>query len=209
MSKIDFYHSPNTRSTGVKILLDELGVDYQLHLLSLKRGDHKRKQFLAINPLGKVPAIAIDGHVLTESVAIFIYLADRFNEAKLAPALDAPERADYLRWLVLYGSCFEPAVIDRHLGHDPAPGGMSPYGSYAPMFDALVAQLERTPYLTGEQCLAVDIYWGVALGWLTQFKLVDAHPAIMAFVKRIAERPCCKKAWVQEALLQQRLDQQA
>src|SRR3974390_172017 len=127
---IVFFHSPNTRSSGVRILLAELAAPHELRPVNMKAGEQRKPAFLAVNPMGKVPAILHRGALVTEQVAIYIYLADLFPQAGLTPGLDDPLRGPYLRWLAYYGSCFEPAVIDRALKRDPPPPPMSPYGDY-------------------------------------------------------------------------------
>src|ERR1700720_1159951 len=123
---ITFFHSPNTRSSGVRILLEELGAPYELRAVNMKAGEQRKPAYLAVNPMGKVPAILHRGELVTEQGAIFIYLADLFPKAGLAPALDDRLRGPYLRWLVYYGSSFDPAVVDRALKREPAPPAMSP-----------------------------------------------------------------------------------
>ena len=110
---VTLFHSPNTRSTGVLILLEELGADYELNLVDMKANEQRAAAYLAINPMGKVPAILHRGALVTEQVAIFLYLADLYPEAGLAPPIGDALRGPYLRWMVFYGSCFEPAVVDR------------------------------------------------------------------------------------------------
>jgi glutathione S-transferase len=110
---ITLFHSPNTRSSGALILLEELAVPYQLHVLDMKRGEQREAAYLAVNPMGKVPAIKHGDALVTEQPAVFMYLADLFPEAGLAPPIGDPLRGPYLRWMVYYGSCFEPALIDR------------------------------------------------------------------------------------------------
>ena len=102
--RFTFFHAPNTRSTGVLTLLEELGCDYDLHVLNLKNGEQRKPEYLAINPMGKVPAIRHGDAVVTEQPAVYLYLADLFPEAGLAPAIGDALRGPYLRWLVFYGS---------------------------------------------------------------------------------------------------------
>ena len=125
-AKVTLYHSPRTRSQGVQILLEELGAPYELHVLNFKLEEQHKPDYLAINPLGKVPAIEHAGAVVTEQVAIYIYLADAFPAAGLAPAIGDPLRGPYLRWIALYGSAFEPGPHRprakgraRHARHEP------------------------------------------------------------------------------------------
>src|ERR1041385_3280147 len=164
---ITFFHSPNTRSSGVRILLEELGAPYQLRAVNMMADEQRQPAYLAINPMGKVPAILHRGSLVTEQVAIFIYLADLFPGAKLAPAIDDPQRGPYLRWLVYYAAAFEPAVVDYAMKREPAPPAMSPYGDYDTMLKTLTDQLARGPYILGERFSAADILWGTALTWTT------------------------------------------
>src|SRR5580698_1220937 len=149
--KVVLFHSPNTRSSGALILLEELGAPYELHVLNMKAGEQRQPAYLAVNPMGKVPAIRHGDALVTEQVAIFLYLADLFPEAKLAPAIGDPLRGPYLRWLVYYGSCFEPALVDRALKREPGSLQMMPYGDYDTMLATLTDQLGRGPYILGER----------------------------------------------------------
>jgi glutathione S-transferase len=190
---ITFFHSPNTRSSGARILLEELSAPYELCAVNMKAGEQRKPAYLAINPMGKVPAIRHRGALVTEQVAIFIYLADVFPQAKLAPALDDPQRGPYLRWLAYYGSCFEPAVIDRAMKREPGQLGMVPYGDYDTMLKTLTDQLAKGPYLLGDRINAADVLWGTALTWTTKFKLVPELPVITDYIGRINARPAVTK----------------
>jgi glutathione S-transferase len=201
-SGLVFYHSPNTRSAGTFTLLEELGVPYELQVLDMKAGEQRRPAYLAINPMGKVPAIRHDGALVTEQVAIYLYLADLFPEAGLAPAVTDPLRGPYLRCMSYYGSSFEPAVIDKALKRDPAPPSMCPYGDYDTMLATLVDQLRTGPYILGERFTAADVLWGTSLGWITGFKLVPALPEIMAYVDRVTSRPSFAKVKAHDAAWQ-------
>ena len=197
---ITFNHSPHTRSSGALILLEELGAPYRLHLLNMKAGEQRQSAYLAINPMGKVPAISDAGALVTEQVAVFLYLADRFPAAGLAPAIGDPLRGPYLRWMAFYGSSFEPALIDKHQKSAPPPS-MTPYGDYDTMLATLTGQLDKGPYLLGERFSAADVLWGTALSWTTAFKLVPELPVIMAYVERVGSRPAVKRAREKDAAL--------
>lgn len=198
---LTLYHAPNSRSGAVRILLEELNVPYELHVLDLKRRQQREPAYLAVNPMGKVPAIVQDGALVTEQAAIFIYLADLYPRAGLAPALDDPQRGPYLRWMAFYGSSFEPAVIDLAMKREPAPPSMCPYSDYDTMLAAFSAQLRAGPYLLGERFSAADILWGSALGWMTAFDLVPKLPEIVAYVERVSARPAARKAAAADAAL--------
>jgi glutathione S-transferase len=196
---IVFYHAPNTRSSGTLLLLEELGAPYELKLLNMKAGEHRQPPYLAVNPMGKVPAIAHRGAAVTEQVAILIYLADLFPEAGLAPALNDPLRGPYLRWLLFYAASFEPAVVDRARKIEQGPAAMLPYGDYDTMLKTLTAQLEKGPWILGERFTAADVIWGSGLGWTTMFKLVPELPEIKAYLTRFAARPAVSRARAKDA----------
>jgi glutathione S-transferase len=110
---ITLYHGAPSRSSTVLWFLEELGQPFNLTLLDLKAGEQRKAPYLAVNPMGKVPAIEHNGVVVTETAAILTYLADAYPAAKLAPLVSDPERGTYLRWMFFHGSCFEPAAIDH------------------------------------------------------------------------------------------------
>jgi len=198
---LTFFHAPNSRAGAVRILLEELGAPYDLHVLNLKKNEQRAPSYLAVNPMGKVPAIVHDGALVTEQPAIFIYLADLFPEAGLAPALGDPLRGPYLRWLAFYGSSFEPAINDVAMKREPAPPMMCPYGDFDTMLATLTRQLRAGPYLLGERFSAADVLWGTALGWITMFKLVPELPEIMAYIDRVSSRPAARRAAEADARL--------
>ncbi len=134
-------------------------------------------------------------------MAVFIYLADLYPEAGLAPAIGDPLRGPYLRWLAFYGSCFEPAVVDRAMKREPAPASTAPYGDYDTMLKTLTDQLAAGPYLLGERFSAADVLWGTALTWTTMFKLVPELPAISAYMARVNARPAVARARAKDAEL--------
>ncbi|WEN15538.1 glutathione S-transferase family protein [Rhodanobacter sp. AS-Z3] len=191
---VSFFHSPQTRSAGTRALLEELAADYELHLLDLKAGQQRQPEYLAINPMGKVPAILHGDALITEQPAVFIYLADLYPEAGLAPPIGDPLRGPYLRWLVFYGSSFEPAVVDKSMQREASSLALSPYGDFDTMLKTLVDQLERGPYLLGERFSAADVLWGTALNWTTMFKLVPELPVIRAYIDRVLARPAMQRA---------------
>jgi glutathione S-transferase len=197
---VTLHHSPNTRSTGALILLEELGAPYDLHVMNMKAGENRAPAYLAINPLGKVPAVTHGDALVTEQVAVFMYLADLFPAAGLAPPIGDPLRGPYLRWMAFYGSSFEPALIDRSQKHAP-PSSLAPYGDYETMLTTLVGQLEKGTYLLGERFSAVDVLWGTALRWTTMFGLVPELPVIAAYIERVGSRPAVARARAKDAEL--------
>jgi len=189
VSPLTFYHSPNTRSTATRILLEALGAPYDLQVLDLKKSEQRQPDYLAVNPMGKVPAIVHRGQLVTETVAIFLYLADAFPAAKLAPRGDDPLRGPYLRWMVYYAACFEPAVADRALKREPGSPSLLGYGDFDTMLKTLTDEIEKAPCLLGETYTAADILWATGLWWTMAFGIVPKLPVIEDYVARIRQRP--------------------
>lgn len=202
---LTFFHSPNSRSVGVMLLLEELGASYDLRVVNFKAGEQRSPEYMAINPMGKVPAIRYRDELVTEQVAIFIFLADLFPDAGLAPALDDPLRGPFLRWIAFYGSCFEPAVVDRALKRDPAPPAMCPYGDFDTMLKTVTDQLGRGAYLLGDRMSAADILWVTALNWMIAFKLVPVTPVIETYVARVNGRESVARVRARDAELAAKL----
>jgi glutathione S-transferase len=199
--KLIFFHSPNTRSAGARILLEELGVPYELRVLNMKAGEQRQADYLKVNPMGKVPAVLHGDTLVTEQVALYIYLPDSFPETGLAPTLTDPLRGSFLRWVAYYGSCFEPAVVDHALKREPAPPSMCPYGDFDTMLNTLVGQLGNGPYILGDRFSAADLLWGLSLNWMTRFRLIPEMPVIMDYVGRIKARPSYAKVTEADAKL--------
>ena len=200
-SNLALYHSPRTRSVGALILLEELGVPYTLNVVDMEAGAQREPAYLAINPMGKVPAILHGDVLITEQIAIFIYLADIFRQADLAPAPTDPLRGPYLRWMAFYAGCFEPAVADRALKREPGPQRMLGYGDFDTMLATLVAQLARGPYLLGERFSALDVLWGSALRWTTHFGIVPRLPEIERYIDAFNARPTTRKVIAEDTAL--------
>jgi glutathione S-transferase len=196
---ITLFHAPQSRSSGTLTLLEELGAPYALHVLNMKAGEQRQSAYLAVNPLGKVPAIRHREALVTEQVAIFLYLADLFPEAGLAPGVTDPQRGPYLRWLVYYAACYEPALMDRAMKREPGPLAMSPYGDFETVLTTVVDRLAASPFLLGDRLSAADMLWGMALNWGTMFKLVPENPVIADYVKRVTGRPSFTKVTAMDA----------
>ncbi|WP_175901207.1 glutathione S-transferase family protein [Burkholderia seminalis] len=195
------YHSPRSRSAGARMLLEELNADYELHAFDLSAGQHREPAYRAINPLGKVPALRHGDVVVTEQAAVYLYAAELYPEAGLAPAPGDPLRGSYLRWMVFYGSCFEPAIVDRSMNRPPAAYSTSPYGDFDTVVDTIGAQLANGPYLLGERFTAADVLWASALNWITMFKLMPETPAVRRYLDRVLARPAIQRAQAADAAL--------
>jgi len=145
--------------------------------------------------MGKVPALTDGAVTVSENPAICIYLGVK------APSLDDSRRGPYLRWMVYYGSCFEPALVDKSMQREAAAPSTCPYGDFDTMLKTLTDQLAQGPYLLGERFTAADVLWGGALNWTTMFKLVPETPVIRAYIDRVISRPAMHRAAAADAAL--------
>jgi glutathione S-transferase len=190
---ITFYTHPQSRGRTVHWLLEELGVPYDMRILDFDKREHKAPSYLAINPMGKVPAIVHRGVVVTEVVAICIYLADAFGKAGLAPALDDPRRGTYLRWFLFGVGCVEPAVIDKLFARPPVRPGALGYGTYEDMLAGLTTALTPGPFILGERFSAVDVYLGSQLQFAIMTKGIESTPVFEQYIGRWATRPALQR----------------
>jgi glutathione S-transferase len=200
--EIVFYHNPMSRASMVHWMLEEVGAPYRVELLDFEKREHKKPEYLAVNPMGKVPAIVHRGVVVTEVAAICAYLADAFPAAKLAPPADHPSRGTYYRWLFFTAGCVEAAVTD-HVFKRPPPErpGVIGYGSYEDTLNALEKAITPGPFVLGEAFSAADVYVGSQIGWGLMMKTIDSRPAFAAYAKRCQDRPAAQRARAQSEAL--------
>jgi len=195
MAKLTLYHASPSRSSIVLWMLEELGEPYDIHLLSLTQGENRAPAYLAINPMGKVPAIRHGDTIITEAAAICTYLADEFPGAKLNVPIGSPQRGVYLKWLFFGPSCIEPAVIDRAAPRkEEARRGMLGYGDFDTTMNTVAAAVAQGPWLMGEQFTAADVIIGANIRWGMIFKTIPQRPEFTAYAGRIAARPAAQRA---------------
>jgi glutathione S-transferase len=195
MADLTLYHASPSRSSIVLWMLEELGQPYDIKLLKLSDGDNLKPDYLAINPMGKVPALAHRGTVITETAAICTYLADEFPQAKLNVPTGDPRRGVYLKWLFFGPGCFEPAVIDRAAPRkEPPRRAMLGYGDFDTAMNVVAKAVEKGPWLMGEQFTAADVVIGANVRWGMQFKLVPERKEFVDYAARIAARPAAQRA---------------
>ena len=190
-----FYTHPMSRGRMVRWMLEEVGEPYRTELLEFAT-TMKAPEYLAINPMGKVPALRHGEVVVTEAGAICAYLADAFPAAGLAPAPGHPSRGPYYRWLFFAAGPFEAAVTNKALGFVVPPGRerMAGYGSLAAVLDAVEAVLAQRDYLAGDRFTAADLYLGAQLGWTMQFGAIEKRPAFERYCERLSRRPAAVRA---------------
>jgi glutathione S-transferase len=192
--EITFYTNPMSRGRIAHWMLEEVGVPYQMQVLDFDKREHKTPEYLAINPMGKVPSIVHRGVVVTEAAAICAYLADTFPKAGLAPGLEAPERGTYLRWLFFAAGCLEPALADRLFSRPPPdrPGALG-YGSYADVLNALERAIAPGPFILAERFSAADVYVASAIGMGLKEKCLEPRQGFREYFERASQRPAFQR----------------
>ena len=194
---IVFYHNPHSRAAMVHWMLEEVGADYETRLISFEKGENKSPEFLALNPMGKLPTLVVDDIAITETPAIITWLADAFPGAGLAPAIGSLERATWYRWLFFGGSCIEPAMVDKMMQRpEPERKGAVGWGSYDDVVDTLEKALAPGPYLLGDAFSAADVYVGSELNWGGMFGAprLKESAILKDYVDRVTSREAYKRA---------------
>ncbi len=193
--ELTFYTNPMSRGRIVRWMLEEVGQPYKTELLDFAT-TAKAPAYLAINPMGKVPAVKHGDIVVTESAAICAYLADAFPAVRLAPPSGSKLRGPYYRWLFFGAGPVESAATNKALGFVVPEDrkGMAGYGSLAQVIDVLESAVSRGDYLVGGNFTAADLYLGAHIGWGMQFGWLEKRPAFERYWDRISKRPAAVRA---------------
>lgn len=195
MAKITLYHASPSRSSIVLWMLEEIGQPYDIKLVTLSKGDNLKPEYLAINPMGKVPALKHGDTVITEVAAICTYLADEFPDRKLNVPVGAPQRGVYLKWLFFGPGCLEPAVVDRAAPRkEEARRAMLGYGDFDTTMNVVAKAVEKGPWLMGDQFTAADVVIGANIRWGMIFKMIPERKEFLDYAARIAARPAAQRA---------------
>ncbi|OJT21921.1 glutathione S-transferase [Archangium sp. Cb G35] len=198
------YFAPRTRATRARWLLEELGVPYELVRLDLARQENTTPAYLAVHPLGELPSL-VDGDVtLLESLAICLYLADRFPEKHLAPPMDSAERGPYYHWMAFAEVSLDPVVLAFYWHARPSeeqkPGPHSEEElakhrtRLGTMLDTILRGLGDREFLVGGAFTAADVVMVSILHLAHTLGLLDGHPRLVEYVRRHAQRPAVRKA---------------
>jgi glutathione S-transferase len=195
MAKLTLYHAAPSRSSIIRWMLEEIGEPYEVQLLSLSKGDNRAPDYLAVNPMGKVPALRHGDAVITEAAAICAYLADEFPRAKLNVPIGDPRRGPYLKWLFFGPSCIEPAMVDRAFPRkEEARRAALGYGDFDTVINVVADAVAHGPYILGEQFTAADVVIGSTLRFGMLFKLLPERPEFTTYTGRLAQRPALQRA---------------
>jgi glutathione S-transferase len=190
-----FYTNPRSRGRIVRWMLEEIGHPYRAEVLEYGTS-MKAPDYLAINPMGKVPALRHGDVVVTEAAAICAYLADAFPQADLAPPPGNSRRAPYYRWLFFAAGPIEAAVSNKNFGfvvppeREPTIG----YGSFERVMSTLEEAVSAGPYLAGDNFTAADIYCGSQIGFGLMFGTIEKRPAFASYWSRVSARPAYMRA---------------
>jgi len=190
---IVLYHHPYSRAAGVVWALEEVGVPYRLKFVDLMKGEQKKPDVLALNPMGKLP-ILIDGdQVVTESAAIALYLAERYAAGKLAPPLDDPRRGTYLRWILFSPSVIEPGASAKSSNWELRESAVG-WGNFDAMMTTIHSAIEGKQFLLGDMFSMADVVFGGTLRFMTRFHMIDSTPQLAAYIERLDARPAYQRS---------------
>ena len=191
---IVFYTNPQSRGRIVRWMLEEVGQPYRTEVMAYD--SLKSPAYLAINPMGKVPALTHGETVITEAAAICAYLADAFPGVGLAPSTTSRLRGVYYRWMFYAAGPVEQAVTNKALGFDTPPGRerMMGFGSFGAVMDVLEKLVSGREYIVGDSFTAADVYLGSQIGWGLNFGTMEKRPAFERYWAGISSRPAAQRA---------------
>ncbi len=188
------YWAPRTRSLRVLWLLEEIGAPYERVLVDLKNGGQHTPAYHAVNPMEKVPALQDGEACVAESGAVIAYLAEKFPQAGLAPAIGDPTRGRYLQWLFFSGSCVEASITQKY-ANVQLPEVSAGWGSFDKVFNVLSETLAAGPYILGEKFSAADVLIASDLHFVVNvFKMLAPRPEFTAYLERCQSRPAFQRA---------------
>ena len=188
------YWAPQSRAATTLWMMEEAGQPYERVLIDINTGAQKTPEYLAVNPMGKVPALQDGEATMAEVPAICAYVAERYPQAKLAPPVGDPRRAKYLHWLFFSSACIESAIVQIFTKLE-IPTRTAGWGDATQVFDVLDKALEKGPFLLGDDFLACDVVIGSGLNYATRlFKMVPARPSFDRYIDRCTARPAFQRA---------------
>lgn len=195
---IVLYHHPFSRAANVVWMLEESEAPYELRFVDLLHGAHKGPDLVALNPMGKLPVLVDGDAVVTEAAAIGLYIADRYAYGRLAPKVDDPRRATYLRWSLFAPSVIEPGSLAKAAGW-PFKESQAGWGNYEAMLGAIESALTGRDYLLGKEFSMADAIFGGTLRFMLMFKMIEPRPVFTAYAERLGGRPALQRAEAKNA----------
>ncbi|HEY9742248.1 MAG TPA: glutathione S-transferase family protein [Coleofasciculaceae cyanobacterium] len=179
---LKLYGGARSRASIIQWYLEELEIPYEFILLDMQAGEHRQPEYLAINPMGKVPAIVDGDFHLWESGAILFYLAQKYG--KMPPSLE--EQAKINQWILFGNATLGPGIFVEASRERETPKLLTPLNQI----------LEKQPFLLGDELSVVDVAVGSILAYIPMMLKLDLseYPAVVDYIKRISERPAFQKA---------------
>lgn len=201
MSDLVLYHAVPSRSITTHWMLEEIGEEYEIELLSIEAEDHKRPDYLVVNPLGKVPALKHGATVVTETAAICAYLAETFPGAGLDVPVGTPDRGAYLRWLFFAPVTAEPAVLWKTL-QLPDDVEYKPFADLEDVARVLADAVRGREFIVGDHFSAADVMIGSMIMWGTQLMpVLPPHPELTEYWARLEQRPAWQRSFGEDQKL--------
>jgi glutathione S-transferase len=197
---IVLYHHPFTRAAAGLWMLEEVGAPYELRYVDIMAGEQKKPEFVALNPMGKLPLLTDGDLVVTESAAIGLYLADRYAYGRLSPRVDDPARGTYLRWSLFAPSVIEPGSMAKAAGW-AFKEGQAGWGSHEAMLSAMESAVGQGPFILGDTFSMADVIFGGTLRFMLAFKMVEPRPTFTAYAERLAARPAHQRGDARNAAI--------
>lgn len=190
---ITLYHSPASRAFTAYWMLEELGVAFDVKTVDIRKGEQKSREYLDLNPAGKVPTLTDGEVVVSENPAIAIYLADRYSYGRLAPKIEDPERGAYLKWMVYATAVVDPVAF-LHGQNVDVSGFSAGFGTFDDMVEVLSSVLMERKYLLGERFTAADVVLGATVSFLLHRRVLPEHAALVDYNARLTAREAYHRA---------------
>lgn len=201
---ITLYHHPYSRAATAVWYLEEVGQPYELRTVDIMKGAHKAPDFVAINPMGKLPTLTDGDTVVTELAAIALYLGDRYGYGTLAPKVDDPARGAYLRWSFFTANVLEPGFLAKNAGWTVKESQVG-WGNYNAMLETLDIAVSKGPWLLGETFTMADCIVGGLLRFGASQKMFEPSAKVSAYIERIGARPAMKRTEARNAAIMKEL----
>ncbi len=192
--QLTLFHCPQSRSMPALWMLEEIGVPYELQVVNVRFGAGQKPEYLALNPMGKVPTLRHGRTIVTETGAICLYLADRFAPDRFSVPIDSEARGTLLRWL-FFAPIVDTALVEKLLGRTPPERATVGWGDHASVIRTLRAALEPGPWLLGERFTAADVVLGGQIVWGSMNRVIPDEEPFKSYVARATAREACQKAW--------------
>lgn len=203
MPVLTLYHAVPSRSAIARWMLEEVGEPYELKVLKWSAGDNRKPEFLALNPMGKLPVLTYGDVVVSEAAAICAFLADEFPNAKLSIPIGDTRRGAYLKWMFFGAGPIEQAVTDRAFPRKEAPRAAAlGYGDFERVMDVTANAVAKSTYLMGEQFTAADVVVGSQLRFGMMFKMIPERKEFVEYAGRLNARPALVRAQEKDAALE-------